>query len=89
MKFYQTYILIFFNFLFFTAQAQLVNIEAKRMQTDSTRFVLKADLLTNYSDNNGEYVLRIGSNISTQLKSKNLKDIYFLVLNYNLVRTKD
>ncbi len=89
MKFHQAYVLTFFNFLFFTAQAQLVNIEAKRMQTDSTRFVLKADLLTNYSDNNGEYVLRIGSNVSTQLKSKSLKNIYFLVLNYNLVRTKD
>ena len=89
MKFHRVYLLILFNLFFYTAQAQLVNIEAKRMQTDSIRFVLKSDLLINYSDNNGEYVLRIGSNISTQLKSKNLKEIYFLVLNYNLVRTKD
>ncbi len=89
MKFHQTIVYILFNFLAFTVQAQLVNIEAKRMQTDSTRFVLKADLHANYSDNNGEYVLRIASNVSTQLKSKNLKNIYFLVLNHNLVRTKD
>jgi hypothetical protein len=89
MNFRQFTLLVFFNFLFFIAHAQLVNIEAKRMQTDSTRFVLKADLLINYTDNNGEYVLRVGSNLSTQLKSKSLKDIYFLVLNYNLVRTKN
>jgi hypothetical protein len=89
MKLHQAYFIILFTLFFFTAQAQLVNIEAKRMQTDSTRFVLKADLLANYSDNNGDYVLRIRSNISTQLKSKSLKNIYFLVLNYNLVRTQD
>ena len=88
MKYCQIYSLILFNFFLFTAQAQLVNIEAKRMQTDSTRFMLKSDLLANYSDNNDEYVLRIRSNISTQLKSKNLKEIYFLVLSYNLVRTQ-
>ena len=37
-------ILIFLLFGF-TSQAQLVNIEAKRMHTDSTRFVLKSDLI--------------------------------------------
>ncbi|MDE3742960.1 DUF481 domain-containing protein [Maribacter polysaccharolyticus] len=72
-----------------SAKAQLVNIEAKRMQTDSTRFVLKSDLLFNYADNNGDYVMQFGSNISTQFKSRDLNDIYFLVLNYNLVRTDE
>ena len=73
----------------YLSQAQLVNMESKRMQTDSIRFVLKSDLLFNYTDNNGDYVLQLTSNISTQSKSKNLKEIYFLVLNYQLVRTAD
>ncbi len=81
-------ILIFLLFGF-TSQAQLVNIEAKRMHTDSTRFVLKSDLLFNYTDNNEQYVLQFNSNISTQLKSKDLDKIYFLVLNYSLVRTEE
>ena len=80
---------LIFLFFGFTSQAQLVNIEAKRMHTDSTRFVLKSDLLFNYTDNNEEYVLQLGSNISTQFKSKDLNKIYFLVLNYNLVRTDE
>ncbi|MCP4976790.1 MAG: DUF481 domain-containing protein [Maribacter sp.] len=80
---------LIYLFLGITSQAQLVNIEAKRMHTDSTRFVLKSDLLFNYTDNNGEYVLAMNTNISTQFKSKDLNKIYFLVLNYNLVRTDE
>ena len=59
------------------ASAQLVNIEAKRMQKDSTRFALKSDVLLNYTDNNGDYIFQIGSNLTTQMKSKDLKKIYF------------
>jgi len=70
-------------------QAQLVNIESKRMHTDSIRFVLNSDLLFNYSDNNGEYILQIRSNLSAQFKSKNLKSIYFLIGNINLIRSKN
>lgn len=86
MKFLYTSIFLFF---FTTAHAQLVNVESKRMQTDSTRFVLKSDLLFNYTDNNGDYVLQLNSNITTQFKSKDLDEIYFLVLNYQLVRAND
>ena len=70
-------------------QAQLVNIESKRMHTDSLRFVLNSDLLFNYTDNNGSYILQVGANTSVQLKSKDLKSIYFLVGNANLIRSKD
>lgn len=69
--------------------AQLVNIESKRMQKDSVRFALKSDLLFNYTDNNGAYILQIGSNITTQLKSRDLKKILFFIGNYNLIRSKD
>jgi len=70
-------------------QAQLVNIESKRMQTDSTRFVLSSDLLFNYTDNNGEYIMQASANSSAQFKSKDFKSIYFLVGNANLIRSKD
>lgn len=73
----------------YSLQAQLVNIESKRMHTDSLRFVLNSDLLFNYTDNNGEYILQIGSNLTTQFKSKSLKSIYFLIGNVNLIRSKD
>ncbi|WP_159439041.1 DUF481 domain-containing protein [Maribacter ulvicola] len=59
------------------------------MHTDSIRFVLSSDLLFNYTDNNGAYILQIGSNLTTQLKSKNLKSIYFFIGNVNLIRSKD
>lgn len=80
---------ILLAFCGYAAQAQLVNIESKRMHTDSIRFVLNSDLLFNYTDNNGEYILQIGSNLTTQFKSKNLKSIYFLLGNVNLIRSKD
>ena len=59
------------------------------MQTDSTRFVLSSDLLFNYTNNNGEYILQIGSNLSTQFKSKDLKKTYFFIGNLNLIRSAD
>lgn len=71
------------------ASAQLVNIEAKRVQKDSTRFALKSDVLVNYTDNNGDYIFQIGSNLTTQMKSKDLKKIYFFIGNYNLIRSPD
>ena len=70
-------------------QAQLVNIESKRMQTDSTRFVLSSDLLFNYTDNNGEYIMQVSANSTVQFKSKDFKSIYFLVGNANLIRSKN
>lgn len=69
-------------------QAQLVNIESKRMQTDSVRFALKADAQFNYSNQNGDTYYAIGSNLTTQFKSEDLKQIYFLMGNFNLVRAE-
>ena len=69
--------------------SQLINIESQRMQNDSVRFALKSDLLFNYTDNNGSYIVQIGSNIATQLKAKDLRKTYFFIGNYNLIRSKD
>ena len=82
------YLIFIFACFYQQASSQLVNIESKRMQRDSIRFALKSDVLFDYTDNNGNYILQIGSNVTTQLKSKDLKKIYFFIGNYNLIRSK-
>lgn len=65
--------------------AQLVNIEAKRMQTDSVRFTLNADLSFNHTNNDGSQVTQLDAAFTTQLKSHDLKKIYFLLGNYKFI----
>lgn len=97
MKMTKTYKPNLFKVLFITivcllgnnVNAQLVNIESKRMQSDSIRFALKSDLLFDYTDNNGDYLFQLGSNVTTQLKSRDLKKIFFFIGNYKLIRSKD
>ena len=72
-----------------TVRGQLVNIESQRMQVDSVRFVLKSDLLFDYSNNNGDYLSQFTGNISTQLKSKDMKRIYMFIGSYNTEQSKD
>ena len=72
-----------------TCNAQLVNIESMRMQTDSLRFVFRGNLLTNYSNNNGVYFLSIRSNVVTQFKTKDLNKIFFLIGDYNLLKSEN
>ena len=69
--------------------AQLVNIESKRMQTDSIRFVLRGDFSFSYNNNDGDYIFRIGSGLTTQLKTKDLKKIFLLLGNYSLIRSEN
>ncbi|WP_339704585.1 DUF481 domain-containing protein [uncultured Kriegella sp.] len=89
MRIKNIYVLIVLACFYQYSNSQLVNIESKRMQRDSVRFALKSDLLFDYTDNNGSYILQVGSNLTTQLKSKDLKKIYFFIGNYNLIRSKD
>ncbi len=79
---------LFFCSVYSVVNAQLVNIESKRMQKDSVRFALKSDVLFDYTDNNGDYILEVGANLTTQLKSKDLKKILFFIGNYDLIRSK-
>ncbi|WP_169301413.1 DUF481 domain-containing protein [Pontimicrobium aquaticum] len=58
------------------------------MQTDSIRFVLRSDFSFSYDNYNGDYIYRIGSSLSSQVKSKDLEKIYFLLGNYNLIRSE-
>jgi hypothetical protein len=66
-------------------QAQLVNIETKRLQTDSTRFVLNADFAFNHSNNDGVSVNQVNGTLTTQLKSEDLKRTYLFLGNYRLI----
>ena len=68
---------------------QLVNIESRRMQTDSVRFVLKSDLLFSYSDNDGAYLLLIGSGLATQWKSRDFRKMVYFIGNFNLARSRN
>ncbi|WP_339652600.1 hypothetical protein, partial [uncultured Salegentibacter sp.] len=77
--------LLLFLLLPFLGQAQLVNIETKRLQTDSTRFVLNADFAFNHSNNDGVSVNQINGTLTTQLKSKDLKKTYLFLGNYRLI----
>jgi hypothetical protein len=65
--------------------AQLVNIESKRMQTDSVRFALNADFSFSHTNNDGSQVNQVDAALTTQLKSKDLRKIYFLLGNYKLI----
>lgn len=67
--------------------AQLVNIEAQRMQTDSVRFALNGDFSFNHTNNDGIQVNQIDAAITTQFKSKDFRKIYFLLGNYRLIDT--
>ncbi|MDT7830536.1 DUF481 domain-containing protein [Pricia sp. S334] len=84
----QLIVLLFFGFVT-GLNAQLVNIESKRMQKDSVRFALKSDVLFDYTDTNGKYIFEIGTNVATQLKSKDLKKIFFFIGNFDLIRSQD
>lgn len=66
-----------------------MNIEAKRMQTDSVRFALNADFSFNYTNNNGSKVNQIDAALTTQLKSKDLRKIWFLIGNYRLIDSEN
>lgn len=68
---------------------QLVNIESKRMQTDTLRFVFIGNLSTSYNDNDGIYLFQINTNTTTQFKSKDLNKRLFLVGDYSLIRSEN
>ena len=69
--------------------AQLVNIESRRMQTDSIRFALNADFSFNHTNNDGAQVNQLDAALSSQVKSKDLRKIYFLLGNYKLIDSEE
>lgn len=86
MKFLISMIFIASTYLSF---GQMVNIESKRMQTDSVRYAGRNDLNFSYNDNNGDYVITSSVSSANQFKSKNLKNIFLIIGNYNSIITED
>lgn len=69
----------------FFGYAQLVNIETKRIENDSSQFVLEAEFAFNHSNNDGVSVNQINGTLTTQWKSKNFKRTYLFLGNYKLI----
>jgi hypothetical protein len=63
------------------ASAQLVNIESRRMHTDSLRHAGNAILSAAYQDNSNVRVFSLKSAFAIQLKSKNYNHMYMLLGN--------
>ncbi|WP_290475261.1 MULTISPECIES: DUF481 domain-containing protein [unclassified Leeuwenhoekiella] len=55
------------------------------MQTDSLRFALNGDFSLNHTNNDGKQVTQLDMALTTQLKSKDLRKLYFLIGNYRLI----
>lgn len=68
-------------------RAQLINIESKRMHTDSTRFALQNSFDFSLTNNDGQFIYSISDDLTSQWKTKDLKKIFLLSGNYNLIRT--
>jgi len=69
-------------FLFYNnIWSQLVNVESQRIQSDSIRFVLNADLSYTNQKNNNEKLSLFTASIASQIKTKSLKDIFLVLLN--------
>lgn len=79
---------LFASLFFFSASyAQLVNIESRRLQTDSS-FVLIGNLSLSFNDNNGSEILQFGAGLTSQIKPKDSNSIFLLLGNYNLIRVE-
>jgi len=79
------FLTLFASFLYFFSYAQVVNIESRRLQTDST-FVFLGNLSLSFNDNNGSQIFQFGTGLTSQLKPKDSKHIYLFLGNYNLIR---
>lgn len=69
--------------------AQLVNIEARRIQSDSIRFVLSDKFSFSHNDKNGKTLMQISNTLAAQYKTKSLKNIFLGLGSYKLIRTAD
>jgi hypothetical protein len=69
--------------------AQLVNIESRRMQTDSLRLAGNADISFNYQKTNDITLNVFKTSLSAQGKSKNLKHILLALGNYHLASSNN
>lgn len=84
MKFFLTTIILSLTCLL---QAQVVNIETRRLHTDSIRHAGDANLSFAYTNNNGRELFTLRSNLLYQVKSKSLRDIWLIIGQYELAKS--
>ncbi|MBT8266855.1 MAG: DUF481 domain-containing protein [Bacteroidia bacterium] len=77
--------ILFALFFLEFSYSQVVNIESRRLKTDSV-FVFLGNLSLSFNDNNGSQVFQFGSGLTSQLKPKGSKNIYLLLGDYALIR---
>ena len=81
--------IILLNSITIKLSAQLVNIETKRVHADSVLFSVQNDFSFVLTSNNGDYIYRYINNLALHVKTKNYKHNFFLVGNYNLLRSRE
>ena len=85
-KFFLVFSCLIVSFHF--SNAQVVNVESLRMKTNDLNSLLLSNIDFSYSNNNGNNYYNIGAGIGATFKSKNRENIYFVVGNYNLIRSE-
>lgn len=68
---------------------QVVNIESKRLHTDSLRFAGSAQMALLLNSTNGKDIFTIRGNAVVQWKSKNYRHLWLNVINYDFAKADD
>ena len=71
-----------------STSAQIVNIETKRLRTDSVRFAGDFNLALLLNSTNGKDIATIRGNLILQTKSKNLRHIWLMASNYDFAKAE-
>ena len=69
------------------AYSQLVNVESKRMQDDTTSFSGAVASSFSYEQNNKATLLQTNNSLTMQTRSKSRKDVFLLLGSYELKKT--
>lgn len=73
----------------YTSNAQLVNVESQRIQSDSIRSAGNANLNFSYQENNNKPLIQFRTSLVYQCKTKSLKDIFLVLGSYNYSKTRN
>ena len=83
-------LLVFIAVCFFnSAMCQIVNVESKRIQSDSDRFVMNGDFNYKVLKNNNLRFRTYSGAVTTQFKSRSLKDTYLILASQDLTRLNE
>jgi hypothetical protein len=71
-----------------TAQGQVVNMESRRLHTDSVRRAGEFNFAFLFNSTNNNTLLTFRGNLTMQQKSKNYKHLWLMVANYDLAKAE-